>query len=346
MRVDFLLCRIRPGRVQPNIVRHVTRRAITTRSTQPLRWPSTWRGTVSKRSILHAKVGAGTLGAAAFVALSENTQDGDDEETGERRMLEQSREEIEHKVADDERGLYRILHRLGITIDTWIIEPICTGFRFIQLVCIFVPVIVTVPAIWLGARQKDRDNERSGSLWWYNFLVKSMEYAGPAFIKLGQWAASRSDIFPTEMCDIMSKLHSHAPAHSMRATRRIIEAAFGGRAFEDIFEEFDETPLGVGAIAQVYKAKLKPDLASPQDIDISHDDSDLTQSMLRHADTVLKSSPKRVPSTFVAIKVLHPNVERTVRRDLRIMWFFASGLNIIPTMEWLSLPDEVAQFER
>lgn len=259
-------------------------------------------------------------------------------------MLEKSREEIQKKVDKSVHGPSRVIQEIMYAVDVYIIEPLCTGLRFLQLVVLFVPVIATVPALWIGRRHPDRDNERSGSLWWYGFLVWSMEFAGPAFIKLGQWAASRSDIFPNEMCDIMSKLHSHAPAHSMRATRKTVEAAFGGRKFEDIFEEFDETPLGVGAIAQVYKAKLKPDLAAPQDVDILPDNADVASHMRRNVESVLKSSPKRVPSSYVAIKVLHPNVERTVRRDLRIMGFFASALNIIPTIEWLSLPDEVAQF--
>lgn len=147
----------------------------------------------------------------------------------------------------------------------------------------------------------------------------------------------------------MSKLHSNAPAHSIHDTKRIVEAAFGGRKFEDVFDEFDETPLGVGAIAQVYKAKLKPDLAAPGDTDLVEDGSRgiLRQNVgkvTRNVGTVLKSTPKRVPSSYVAVKVLHPRVERTVRRDLRIMGFFASILNIIPTIEWLSLPDEVEQF--
>jgi aarF domain-containing kinase len=64
----------------------------------------------------------------------------------------------------------------------------------------------------------------------------------------------------------------------------------------------------------------------------------------KNVDPLLKSTPKRVPSSYVAIKVLHPGVERTVRRDLRIMWFVARLLNTIPTIEWLSLPDEVDQF--
>lgn len=142
----------------------------------------------------------------------------------------------------------------------------------------------------------------------------------------------------------MSKLHSNAPAHSLDATVRIVEEAFDGRRFRDIFEEFDEKPLGVGAIAQVYKAKLKPDLAAPGDVDVIETRSNLRRNVRKKVDTVLKSMPKRVPSSYVAIKVLHPRVERTVRRDLRIMHFFASALNMIPTIEWLSLPDEVNQF--
>lgn len=159
-------------------------------------------------------------------------------------------------------------------------------------------------------------------------------------LQLGQWAASRSDIFPTEMCEIMSELHSNAPAHSLHQTKRIIRRAFGGRAFEEIFEEFDEKPLGVGAIAQVYKAKLNHDLAVPT----QEERPNLRQNVRKNVDTLIKSSPHRVPSSYVAIKVLHPGVERIVRRDLKIMGFFASILNAIPTIEWLSLPGEVEQF--
>lgn len=163
-------------------------------------------------------------------------------------------------------------------------------------------------------------------------------------LQLGQWAASRTDIFPHELCSVLSKLHSHAPAHSLHATKRIVQAAFDGRSFDEIFEEFQEQPLGVGAIAQVYKAKLKRNLAVPGNIDILDASPNIRDNVRRNVNTVLKSSPHHVPSTYIAVKVLHPGVERTVRRDLRIMGFFASALNFIPTIEWLSLPDEVAQF--
>ncbi|KAI5866049.1 ABC1 family protein [Durotheca rogersii] len=283
------------------------------------------------------------LGTAVFVNLSEKDPGGA-ERTAESRMLEVSREELRKTVSDHERGVFRLGHKLVILLDLYVWEPLSTGLRFIQLALIFVPVLLAVPVIWVGSRQPQRDNERPGTIWWYNLLVRCMEAAGPAFIKLGQWAASRTDIFPTEMCSIMSKLHSNAPAHSLEATMRTVEEAFDGRKFEDIFEEFYTTPMGVGAIAQVYKAKLKPDLAAPGDVDILETRTNIRRSVRRQVDTVLKSVPKRVPSSYVAVKVLHPQVERTVRRDLRIMGFFASLLNAIPTIEWLSLPDEVAQF--
>ncbi|CAG8959652.1 hypothetical protein HYFRA_00001555 [Hymenoscyphus fraxineus] len=285
---------------------------------------------------------AASLSPVAFVQLSEEDNGGTDQ-TAEGRMLEASREEIRKKVSEDSSGIRRVVESIVLYLDLYIWEPACTGMRFLHLVVIFVPVILTIPAVWLGQRQKNRDNERSGTLFWYWFLVKSMERAGPAFIKLGQWAASRTDIFPNEMCEIMSQLHSNAPAHSLHDTKRIIRRAFEGRPFEEIFEEFEEKPLGVGAIAQVYRAKLKSDLAAPGDPDIE-EPRNLRRNVRKNVDTLIKSTPQRVPSSYVAIKVLHPGVERMVRRDLRIMGFFASVINFIPTMEWLSLPDEVEQF--
>jgi aarF domain-containing kinase len=285
---------------------------------------------------------AASLSPAAFVQLGENHDDG---KTGEMHMLEVSRQEISRKVPEDARGLRRLYKTIVYTLDVWVYEPIATTFRFLHLVLIFVPVIVTIPAAFLGPRRKDRDGERAGMIWWYGFLVSSMERAGPAFIKLGQWAASRSDIFPAEMCRQMSELHSNAPAHPLRHTIKTIREAFGGRPFEDIFEEFDEKPLGVGAIAQVYKARLKPDLAKLDDSELdAADNQRLSHRIRKNVDALVKSSPQRVPSSYVAIKVLHPKVERTVRRDLKIMGVFAAVINAIPTLEWLDLPNEVFNF--
>lgn len=284
------------------------------------------------------------LSPAAFVQIADDEDDENDHDgkTHEEQMLEMSMKELQDYVPERLRGSRKWRRAIWRFFDHWVVEPIATGLRFLHLVVIFVPVLATVPVIWLGGRVAERDNERSGTLWWYGFLVWSMEQAGAAFIKLGQWAASRTDIFPTELCSVMSALHSHAPAHSLKVTKATIERAFG-RKFEDIFEEFHEEPLGVGAIAQVYKAKLKSDLAVV-DQDAESQPKTLRERTLKRVDPLLKSTPQRIPSTYTAIKVLHPKIERIVRRDLRIMGFFASIINAIPTMEWLSFPDEVDQF--
>jgi aarF domain-containing kinase len=288
-----------------------------------------------------ALLAAAALSPLAFVKISEEPN-GDDGKTSEEKMLEISREELDNYVPAPLRGSKTV--RVGIWrfVDTWIVEPLATGLRFLHLVVIFAPVIASVPMMWFGQRIADRDNERSGTLLWYRFLVWSMERSGAAFIKLGQWAASRTDIFPDEMCAIMSALHSNAPAHSLKITKKTIEQAFG-RDFEDIFEEFHEKPLGVGAIAQVYKAKLKPDLIPKEDTTENYPQT-LRERAQKTVDPLLKSTPHRIPSNYVAIKVLHPKIERIVRRDLRIMGFFAQVINAIPTMEWFSFPDEVHQF--
>lgn len=130
------------------------------------------------------------LTPAAFVRLSE--EDNGDGKTPEEHMLEASREEIRKGVPDSAHGLTRAWKELYLFLDLYIYEPIATGFRFLHLTVIFVPVIATIPVIWVGRRVKERESERSGTLWWYDFLVRSMERAGPAFIKVKSNGSNRS----------------------------------------------------------------------------------------------------------------------------------------------------------
>ncbi|KAL7272042.1 hypothetical protein RUND412_005167 [Rhizina undulata] len=303
-----------------------------------------------------------TLALTAPVALSSSSpgnstkcRDDPDEETTERRMLQASEDDLAElrKLPRDPPLTTWLWKNARIFIVNWVIEPMATGFRFIYLVSIFLPVIFTVPAVYIGKRIPERSHERLGTLLWYSFLIWSMERAGPTFIKVGtliavitpwgQWAASRTDIFPTELCEMMSKLHSNVRAHPLAETKKTVSQAFGGREFDTIFDEFDETPLGAGAIAQVYRAKLKPDFPPPNLDD--NKQKNFRRNFRETVDVLVKNSPQHaVPSSWVAVKVLHPKVEKVVHRDLRIMRFFAEILNAIPTLEWLSFPDEVDQF--
>lgn len=110
-----------------------------------------------------------------------------------------------------------------------------------------------------------------------------------------------------------------------------------------MFEDFDETPIGIGAIAQVYRAKLNPELIPNSYLHPKH-----AHARKRRSPAALigetNAHPPVVPTSSVAIKILHPRVASTIKRDVAIMNFFASVLTLLPGMEWLSLPEEVDVF--
>ncbi|CDR45820.1 CYFA0S20e00562g1_1 [Cyberlindnera fabianii] len=229
------------------------------------------------------------------------------------------------------------LYKLRFMLNDYLIEPLITFGRFIELSCLFLPVLLFVPISYFGRRDPKRGNVRSGELAWYVLLRFALEHAGASFIKLGQWAASRTDIFTQQFCDELGNLHSHAKKHSLSHTKKILSSSFGGLPFDEIFEEFNEEPVGVGAIAQVYLATLSKKV-------IEHIDDFQPEKRKRSwlSAVFLNDSPS--PKQRVAIKVMHPNVTTTIKRDLKIMMFFAETINALPNMEWLSLPDEVNNF--
>lgn len=227
---------------------------------------------------------------------------------------EQEELEMQYRKERTNRKFTGWLFRIGFFLQDYFYEPVVTFGRFIELSVIFVPVFVLYPITFFG--KTDKTGERSGARLWYWLLRNAAEMGGASFIKLGQWAASRTDIFTKGLCKEMSNLHSNAKEHSFRETRRILRETFNGRELEEIFDEFPEKPVGCGAIAQVYLARLNQQFVGSRD---THD-------------------------TLVAVKVLHPRVTKNISRDLKIMSFFANLIDVIPTMEWLSLPQEVEQF--
>ena len=187
MRTVFALGRLcfrqKPYRLIASVTRHERHYS------RPGRWP------VFPRPPKPPKGGLlvwSLLSPAAFVALSE--EDTGDGKTPEEHMLEASRAEIAKEIPENVRGLRRVWEAIYLYVDKLIVEPLATTFRFLHLVIIFVPVIGTMPMVWLGRRQKNRDDERWGTLWWYSFLVRSMERAGPAFIKVSRMGSVDSSL--------------------------------------------------------------------------------------------------------------------------------------------------------
>ncbi|OMJ28602.1 ABC1 family protein, partial [Smittium culicis] len=140
--------------------------------------------------------------------------------------------------------------------DQYVQEPIMTLVRFGRLVGYFAPIIITLPMILFGTRVQSKDNELSGAIWWYKLVCRQMSLAGPTFVKLSQWASTRTDIFPPQFCIEISKLQSDNKPHSFRFTKSVLESNLPGGNITQIFEWIDPVPMGVGSIAQVHKAKL------------------------------------------------------------------------------------------
>ncbi|KAL9257479.1 putative serine/threonine-protein kinase abkC [Drosera capensis] len=149
---------------------------------------------------------------------------------------------------------------------------------------------------------------------WLQVVHGTLEKAGPAFIKWGQWAATRPDLFPRDLCTELSKLHTNAPEHSFAYTKRTVEKAFG-RKISEIFDSFDELPLASGSIAQVHRATLR-----------------------------FRYPGQKVKPIEVAVKVRHPGVGESIRKDFVIINSVAKISNYIPTLQWLRLDESVQQF--
>ena len=241
-------------------------------------------------------------------------------------------------------------------VDAWVFEPIGTLCRFFVLVVLFAPVILAAPLLLIGPRPRvegqqrgsDTAGQRWGAMLWFRLLVAQMERAGPTFIKLGQWAGSRHDLFPDELCALFARLHSNNKPHSLKYTRKQLERVFDV-PFDEIFEEFDPVPVGVGAVGQVYKATLRADLVPPGYKEAKFAHPHLPDPVVRIGEQLAltyshEGNQLAVPTSSVAIKLLHPNVRRTITRDITIMRFCASAINLLPGMKWISIPEEVDQF--
>ncbi len=82
------------------------------------------------------------------------------------------------------------------------------------------------------------------------------EELGPTFIKLAQILSNRPDIIPEELVKEFEKLQDRVPPFPFAKAKAIIEKETG-KKLEDIFEEFNETPMASASIGQVHRAKLK-----------------------------------------------------------------------------------------
>lgn len=113
----------------------------------------------------------------------------------------------------------------------------------------------------------------------------ALEELGPIFVKFGQAVSTRRDLLPAEVADELAKLQDQVPPFATSEALDILAAAFG-RPADEVFQEFQRTPLAAASVAQVHAARL-------------HDGRE------------------------VVVKVLRPGVHKSVRRDIAVLYAIA-----------------------
>ncbi|MEV6279608.1 aminotransferase class III-fold pyridoxal phosphate-dependent enzyme [Nocardia sp. NPDC051832] len=78
---------------------------------------------------------------------------------------------------------------------------------------------------------------------------------GPIYIKIGQIAATRSDLLPPSWVDTLRVLQDQTPHMTAAQTRRAVERELGDK-LENTFSSFDLTPIASASVAQVHIAEL------------------------------------------------------------------------------------------
>jgi len=140
-------------------------------------------------------------------------------------------------------------------------------------------------------------------------LREALEQLGPIFVKFGQVLSTRRDLLPLDIADELAKLQDQVPPFDPELAFAEIERNIGCRV-SDVFATLERTPVASASIAQVHLGTLKD-------------------------------------GREVAVKVLRPDVEREIAKDLALLETAASLVErLSPEGRRLRPREVVAEFAR
>jgi ubiquinone biosynthesis protein len=117
----------------------------------------------------------------------------------------------------------------------------------------------------------------------------SLETLGPIFVKLGQALSTRPDVLPDDIVRELSQLQDNVPPFSSDSVVKILEKTYR-KPVHEVFDEFDIQALASASIAQVHVAKLRT-------------------------------------GEDVVVKILRPDIQKTIENDLRLMLKLAQWID-------------------
>ena len=119
-------------------------------------------------------------------------------------------------------------------------------------------------------------------------IRKALEELGPIFVKFGQVVSTRRDLLPEEIANELAKLQDQVTPFSKSQALEILDTAYD-KSIDQIFKKIDDEPLAAASIAQVHSAKLS-------------DGKD------------------------VIIKILRPNIQTQIVKDISALYIIARSL--------------------
>ena len=116
-------------------------------------------------------------------------------------------------------------------------------------------------------------------------LRLALEQLGPIFVKFGQMLSTRRDLIPVDIANELAKLQDQVPPFSFPKVKNLLEKSYN-KKINDIFKEFSESPIASASVAQVHFAEL-------------------------------------LNEKKVAVKILRPNIEKEVDKDINLLRIFS-----------------------
>ena len=116
-------------------------------------------------------------------------------------------------------------------------------------------------------------------------LRLALEQLGPIFVKFGQMLSTRRDLIPIDIANELAKLQDQVPAFEYSKVEILIEESYK-KPLDNIFKKFSKIPIASASVAQVHFAEL-------------------------------------LNGREVAVKILRPNIEKSVNKDIKLLKIFA-----------------------
>ena len=140
-------------------------------------------------------------------------------------------------------------------------------------------------------------------------IRRALEELGPIFVKFGQVVSTRRDLLPEEIANELAKLQDQVTPFSKSQALEILNTAYD-KSIDQIFKKIDDEPLAAASIAQVHSAKLS-------------DGKD------------------------VIIKILRPNIQVQIKKDISALYIIARSLeNFWSESEQVKPTEIVKEYEK